>query len=154
MNKVFCGFAVATALMALATAANAGDTATDFANAGAAVRSNQIENLTGNRLTVHSLLERVVPMPVTVQGLGHQTVVVGNIIVNAGAASGSVLHAECPLGGGRVVVGGNEVVNLGYVGGGSQSTGVAVVNCPFGYGTGAEITGNQVTNLGTINQNH
>jgi hypothetical protein len=152
MKKLLWGTAALAIMNFGAQTAFGGDTASDFAKRGDDYKAAQIERL-DPRLHVPQLVGKVVPGPVTVQGTGYQTLVVGNHVVNGGGAAGSVVDAQCPRKGGRVVIVGNRVDNLGYVGGDGSNTGVVVVNCPLGYSGSVDMNSNQVTNLGLVNQN-
>ncbi len=101
------------------------------------------------RPAVPALTNSIVTRPVTVTGVGPQTVVSGNIIVNPGSAPDSQVSVRCRIPHGRVVVRGNIVLNEGRItsSGGGQ-VGQIVADCADG--TSITDEGNAYFNDGQI----
>lgn len=124
-----------------------------FGSAGAPSLASvpQILNvLRPDQRVVAGLADTLVTHPVTVQGLGGMTPVIGNLGVSL-TGSNNLVTVECPATGNRVVLAGNRFVNLGGISG-SQSTGTTgtvVVTCPNAGSATVNLDGNSFINQGS-----
>ena len=101
------------------------------------------------------LVGEVVTRPTIVQAPVGTTLVLGSTAINARTIAGgpgmtaAQLDVRCPLGGGRVVMFGNRVYNIGRLVGGGES-GQVVTRCDRSFIGSVISTDNEVVNTGRI----